>query len=159
MIIIIMSTFRPYEPPRSSLSRAQRSQIYNIFRSVDEHVHARDITYFFGTPDGEVHELRNLYYDRGFKSHPVIYHDTGDVGHAEDVFFEVAKVICNSEHPENWKVDRDLHTRDQRTWSLDHDPCDFTEIGEFFSWTHDGIKYEVRSNLGDDWFFKGLTVH
>jgi len=152
-----MSTFRRYEAPTSSLSRAQKLQIYKIFWDLDQYhnVRAREITNIFGTPDGHKHILDGLNHAKYLKTDPVQFKDTGDVGGAQHVFFEVAKVICKSESPENWKFHRQQYPRDQRFHSFDYDPSEFSDIAEFCMWTHNGIKYEVWSDIGENWFFRG----
>jgi len=140
---------------RTKLSRAQMAKIYNIFRGLrteygQDEVKAREITKAFCNPDGETHRLRGLNHVSNFKGA-----DFGYVSDAEEVFKEVAKVICDSDSPpHDWQATRLPTSPEQQPYEdADYSPQDISEV---FTWTHDGIKYEVLSDGGDDdWYFRG----
>ncbi len=142
------------------LNRAQQEAIHAIFQNLRTDFHystidAHEITSILSNPNGEKQELSTLNYAHYFKSDAMAFVDLGDVGHAENVFKEVAKVICKSNIPKDWAVTRALVPQKQDTSAYD----DQQDILEYFSWTHNGITYEISSDRGDNWYFKGTFTH
>jgi hypothetical protein len=133
-----------------ALSPAQTEVIHRIFarlrpRDVYKPIESRSIADIISNPDGREHRLPTLDRALYFNSEAVRYADNGDVGDAERVFRNVAKVICKSSHPSDWTVMRQtVQTSDG-----------YEDLIEMFSWTHNGIRYDITSDCNGDWFFRG----
>ena len=145
------------------MSRAQEAKLHSIFRGLRpeygrDEVDADKITDIFSKTDGQRRRLVGLDNVEYFKSNAAKYAHSGDVGDAEEVFKEVAKVICGlGSPPHDWRAVRLPISQEQQPYEdFDHSPYDISEV---FTWTHNGIKYEVSSDVGDDyWYFRGTAA-
>jgi hypothetical protein len=140
-----------------ALSRVQRRSIYAIFETLrigysrGGEIEPSRIVDILSNPDGTWKELPTLDRVADFKTDPVSYMDTGRKGNAEDVFREVARVISLPGAPSKWTV--------KQKYAPNPSNPDYHElISEHFSWTSGGIVYKVKSDWGDNWYFKGMVV-
>jgi len=150
---------------KTKLSGAQGATLHSIFRRLrteygQDEVDADKIIGILNNTDGQRRRLVGLNHVSHFKSDAIGYAHVGYVGDAEEVFKEVARVICGlGSPPHDWQVAR-LHTSPKRQPYGDGDDYSPLDISEVFTWTHGGIEYEVSSDAGDDnWYFRGTTVH
>ena len=145
-----------------SLTEEQENAIFKLFQDLRpdyrySHINADEITKILSNPSGGEQELHTLNYAYNLKSDAMRYVDFEESGDAEGLFKDVAKIICNSKIPAHWTVSRELISQEPSK-SFDGDYEDHCDIFEFFSWTSNGILYEIWSDHGENWFFKGTHI-